>query len=295
MFVSRRFAEMKIPRPADIVTIGYQVFIMITICFHFLSVPHPGFLLAYHLLIIVFLIWLPYAKTNKFVSWLRTFNPLIIIPTNFHELHYLVHNVNPIDFDDLLIKIDYAIFGVHPTLWLEQFSNPFLIEYLQIIYATFYFLPVVLVLILCKKKEQDNVNFVVYIIVLGFYLSYSTYFLVPAIGPRFTLDHLQLNPVTGLWATNYIINALNFLEDIQRDAFPSGHTEMTIITMIYAWKFSKKYFWVLSIIGSSMIISTVFLRYHYVIDVIAGALLAYIVYLIADPLYQRLKQWSNRP
>jgi membrane-associated phospholipid phosphatase len=294
IFVNNRLSEMRIPRPADLVTIGYQVFIMITVSFHFFSVSNPGILLAYHVLVIIFLVWLPYAKPNKLIRWLRTFNPLIIIPTNFHELHYLVHNVNPVDFDQLLIKIDYAIFGVHPTLWLEQFSHPVLIEYLQIVYATFYFLPVVLVIILCRRKEQDNVNYFVYIIVLGFYLSYMTYFLVPAIGPRFTLDHLQMNPVTGLWATQAIIDTLNFLEDIQRDAFPSGHTEMTILTMIYAWKFSRKYFWVLSIIGSSMIISTVFLRYHYVIDVVAGALLAYVVYLIADPVYHKLKNWSNK-
>ena len=125
-------------------------------------------------------------------------------------------------------------------------------------------------------------------------MSYATYFLVPAIGPRFTLEHLQINPVTGLWATQSIIDTLNFLESIQRDAFPSGHTEMTILTMIYAWKFSRKYFWVLSIIGTSLIFSTVFLRYHYVIDVVAGALLAYIVYLISGPLYQRLKSLSNK-
>ena len=130
--MNNRLSEMRIPRPADLVTIGYQVFIMITVSFHFFSVSNPGILLAYHVLVIIFLVWLPYAKPNKLIRWLRTFNPLIIIPTNFHELHYLVHNVNPVDFDQLLIKIDYAIFGVHPTLWLEQFSHPVLIEYLQI-------------------------------------------------------------------------------------------------------------------------------------------------------------------
>lgn len=283
---------MKIPRPADLVTIGYQIFIMITICFHFFSVPNPIFLLGYHLIIIIFLLWLPHAGSSNLIRLIRTFNPLIIIPTNFHELHYLVHNISPVDFDQLLIKIDYAIFGVHPTVWLEQFSNPVITEYLQIIYATFYFLPIVLVLILCRRKQAENVHYFIYIIVFGFYLSYMTYFLVPAIGPRFTLDHLQMNPVTGLWLTQPIIDTLNLLEDIQRDAFPSGHTEMTILTMIYAWKFSKKYFWVLTVVGSSMIISTVFLRYHYVIDVIAGALLAYVVYILADPLYQKLKKWS---
>lgn len=288
-----RFIKVKIPGPADLVTIGYQIFIMITISFHFFAVPNAILLLLYHLVIIACLMWLPYVRGNKLVQWLKTFNPLIIIAINFKELHYLVHSVNPVDFDALLIKIDYAIFGVHPTIWLEQFSNPVVIEYLQIIYTSFYFLPVVLLLILCKKRDQENVNFFVYIIVLGFYMSYATYFLVPAIGPRFTLAHLQINPLIGLWLTQPLIDTLNFLEDIQRDAFPSGHTEMTILTMIYAWRFSKKYFWVLLIVGNSLIFSTVFLRYHYVIDVVAGALLAYIVYLIAEPLYQRLKTLSD--
>jgi len=291
--VNNRLSEMRIPRPADLVTIGYQIFIIITISFHFFAVPNAEFLLIYHLVIVAFLFWLPYAKVNKLIRWLKTFNPLIIIPTNFKELHYLVHNVNPVDFDELLIKIDYAIFGVHPTVWLEQFSHPIIVEYLQIVYASFYFLPVILVLILCKRKDHENINFFVYIIVLGFYVSYATYFLVPAIGPRFTLDDLQLNPVMGLWATQPIIDALNFLEDIQRDAFPSGHTEMTILTMIYARRYSKKYYWILLIIGSSLIFSTVFLRYHYVIDVVAGALLAYVVYLMAEPLHQRLKRFIN--
>jgi len=268
---------------------------MITISFHFFAVPNAVAWLLYHVVIIAFLIWLPYLNSNKIARWLRTFNPLIIIPTNFSELHYLVHNINPVDFDELLIKIDFAIFGVHPTIWLEQFSNPIMIEYLQIVYATFYFLPLILVLILRRKKEQDNINYFVYIIVLGFYMSYATYFLVPAIGPRFTLDHLQINSVTGIWLTQPIVETLNYLENIQRDAFPSGHTEMTILTMIYAWKFSKKYFWVLFIIGTSLIISTVFLRYHYVVDVVAGVFLAYIVYLIAEPLYLKLKDLQRLP
>ena len=67
--------------------------------------------------------------------------------------------INPVDFDELLIRIDYAIFGVHPTLWLEQFALPPIVEYFQIIYATFYFLPIVLVLILCRRKDHDNVNY----------------------------------------------------------------------------------------------------------------------------------------
>jgi len=283
-----------IPPPADQINIGYQMFMMVTITFHYFSIPNAGFFLVYHILIIGFLLWLSNAANGKFVKWLRDFNPVIIIPSNFTELHYLVHNVNPIDYDQLLINIDYGIFGVHPTIWLENLSPPLLIEYFQIVYALFYFLPIILATLLYKRKAKDDFHFFVFVIVFGFYLSYATYFFVPAIGPRFTLNHLHTAPVTGLWFTESIRYTLNVLENIQRDAFPSGHTEITLLTMIYAWHYSRKFFWILSVIGTSLIISTVYLRYHYVIDVIAGILLALIVVFLAKPLYQSLLRFRQK-
>jgi membrane-associated phospholipid phosphatase len=261
---------------------------MITIVFHYFSVRNAGFFLVCHVLIIGFLFWLSNAGNNKLTRWLRYFNPIIIIPINFSELHYLVHDVNPVDFDQLLINIDYAVFGVHPTIWLEDWSPPVLIEYFQIVYAIFYFLPIILAVVLYRSKSWDDFHFFVFVIVFGFFLSYATYFFVPAIGPRFTLDHLQSTPVTGLWLTESIRYTLNTLENIQRDAFPSGHTEITLLTMIYAWKFSRKFFWMLLVIGTSLIFSTVYLRYHYVIDVLSGILLAVIVVYLARPLYESL-------
>jgi membrane-associated phospholipid phosphatase len=265
---------------------------MITIVFHFYSVPNAGYFLLYHILIVLVLLWLPNARENMFIRWLRNFNPIIIIPTNFSELYYLVHNVNPVDFDQLLIDIDYSVFGVHPTVWLENWSTPFVVEYLQVIYASFYFLPIILAFIVYKRGNQKDFDFIVFVLVFGFYLSYATYFLIPAIGPRFTLDALQTGPVTGLWLTESIRKILDLLENHQRDAFPSGHTEITMLTTIYAWKYSKIYFWVLVVVSSSLIISTVILRYHYVIDVVAGALLAIIIVSISTPIYQMLK--NNR-
>jgi membrane-associated phospholipid phosphatase len=231
---------------------------------------------------------IPNAPQNPVLDWFKTWSPIVIIPINFTELHYLVHTVSPIDYDQALINMDYGLFGVHPTVWMEQLANPWLTEYLQIIYTTFYFLPIILAYILWRKKEYEEFDFFTFVIVFGFYLSYLGYFIVPAVGPRFTLDHLQSFPVTGIWATDAIRHTLDTLENIQRDAFPSGHTEMTLLSMIYAYKYSKKYFYVLLVIGSSLIFSTVYLRYHYVVDVIAGIALAIAVVITARSVYNIL-------
>jgi len=286
--------SLKIPRAADQVNILYQLLMMVTIIFYFRSVPFAPFFIFFHIVVILLLVWLTQIEKSPFVKIVKDFNPVLIIPLNFTELHYLVHNVNPVDFDQALIIIDKAIFGVHPTVWLEQFSNPILTEYFQIIYTTFYFLPIILAIILYNRGEFENFHYFVFIMVFGFYASYIGYFLIPAIGPRFTLDHLQTEAVTGLWLTEGIRHTLDTLENIQRDAFPSGHTEMTLLTMFYAWRYSKKYFWILMVVGNSLILSTVYLRYHYVVDVVAGIFLAILVAAFARPIYNRLEEFRNR-
>ena len=46
------------------------------------------------------------------------------------------------------------------------------------------------------------------------------------------------------------------------------------MNMILAFRFRSKLRWVFLIMGCSLIFSTVYLRYHYVVDVIAGIALA---------------------
>src|SRR5438445_6134498 len=63
---------------------------------------------------------------------------------------------------------------------------------------------------------------------------------------------------------------------VSRDAFPSGHTDITLLSILLAFKFQTRVRWFVAVIGASLIFSTVYLRYHYVIDVIGGAVLALI-------------------
>ena len=275
-------------RPMDLVTISYQVIVLFIIMFHFRAIHNVLYFVIFHILVIIFLCWLTLTDDSPFFRWLKNWNPILIIPMNYSELHYLVHNVHPGDYDNLLMQIDYQIFGFHPTVWLESWTYPWLTEYLQIVYSTFYFLPIVLAIYLIRKKRIAEFRYFIFVIVLGYYMSYLGYFSVPALGPRFTLDHLQTNPISGIWLTDILRNTLNRLESITRDAFPSGHTALTLLTMWYAWKYSRTYFWILAVLGTSLIFSTVYLRYHYAVDVLAGFILAGAVLAVAPILYRKL-------
>jgi membrane-associated phospholipid phosphatase len=273
-------------KPLLTVVAIYQLLMMAMLILFFTKVENSFLWLMFHAFVLAFLIW----DKSPFLNSLKKWAIIVIIPFNFSELHYLVHTVHPIDYDSLLIQIDRLIFGVNPTVWLEQFTNPFLTEVLQIVYSTFYFLPIGLGIVLVKKHRHEDLNFFVYQIVYGFYLSYIGYFIVPAIGPRFTLDQLQSFSLTGVWLTQDIQAILNALENTQRDAFPSGHTAMTLLTLYYAKKYNKSYFYFMLPITIMMIFSTVYLRYHYVIDVFAGTLLFCIIVYSGRRLYQFLQK-----
>ncbi|NWF50003.1 MAG: phosphatase PAP2 family protein [Ignavibacteriaceae bacterium] len=207
--------------------------------------------------------------------------PLILL--TFKQLYYLVKPIRQIDYDYLFIEIDRWMFGTDPTHFLFQFSHPVLTEILQIVYGSFYLLPIILGLVLLRRDRFIATDFAVFSIIYGFFVSYLGYFSLPGIGPRFTLhDFYSVNEqLPGLFLTNFLRDIVNTGESIppgtqnaaelvQRDVFPSGHTMITLIVMYLSYRLRSRSKYFFFIVGSLLIFSTVYLWYHYVIDLIAG-------------------------
>jgi membrane-associated phospholipid phosphatase len=218
-----------------------------------------------------------------------------VVPSTFFELSYLIPRVHPRDFDIELAVLDQRLFGVHPTVWIERFSHPLMTELLQFVYPTYYFLPIILGAVLWRKGWFPEFYYWIFVIAFGFYLSYLGYFLVPATGPRFLPEIVaaQTRPLEGVWLFQAMRSALDRAEGITRDCFPSGHTEMTLLVLYYARRFHRRTFWWMLPVGVGIIVSTVYLRYHYVVDVIAGVALAWLVILVGESLYRRLPKTKS--
>ncbi len=225
--------------------------------------------------------------------WLSPVRDWYAVPmmiTIYMEHNILVPLVNPHDLDNLFIAMDRYLFGGYdPTVLMEKISFPALSELLQIVYASFYFFPFTLCLIV-YLKNRESFHLIASTILLGFYISYVGYYIFPAIGPRFTLEHLHHAPLSGLYSFDGIRNLLSTLEGVTRDCFPSGHTLVAVLTLMLARQHTGKFrmaAWPWCVL---LIMATVYLRYHYVVDAIAGLALALIAYR-AGP---RLFSWHSR-
>ncbi len=252
------------------------------------------------------IIFMAFISRNKDRSrlWIQWFFAIPLIPVFFKSVECLTRPLYDIHNDQILIAADRILCGgANPTQWLLEHGPtwPVLTESLMICYFSFYMLATVVAIELyltahrIEKHGGDartqwmGLDRVFFVSIYGFFLSYASYLILPSIGPRFMLhDFLSLSKdLPGVWLTEPLRTLLNRGENIipgmsiaeithvvTRDAFPSGHVDITLLAIILAFKSKVKVRWIVAILGGGLIFATVYLRYHYVVDVLGGAVLA---------------------
>ncbi|HLF20308.1 MAG TPA: phosphatase PAP2 family protein [Bacteroidota bacterium] len=239
--------------------------------------------------LVVALAWAADVRRTRLLIGLHRWYCYPIVLFVFKELYLMVRPIHPVDYDELFITVDRWIFGVNPTEWLFQYSHPMITEILQIGYFSYYLLFIILGVEIYRRFPIKEFDHAAFMIVYGFYLSFLGYFMFPAVGPRFVLhDFSQINvELPGVLLTETLRSIINAGESIpknipnpvdfvQRDVFPSGHTQLTLIVLTQAFQRRLNSRWFLLSLGALLIVGTVYLRYHYVIDVIAGGLFCWI-------------------
>jgi membrane-associated phospholipid phosphatase len=223
-------------------------------------------------------------------TFFHHFSPILFVVFIYESLGNLIQYLQP-DIDPRLIQIDFIIFGVHPTLWMEQWIVPWFTDVMSLAYLSYYFIPVVLIAVLYLKDRMMEFDRAMFVLAFGYYVSFIGYILFPAIGPRYAMTHLYSVPLEGSFITDFVRDILNSLEHNKRDCMPSGHTQIVLIALFLAHRYEKFLFYLFFPIICALILSTVYLRYHYVIDLFAGVALA-IGCMIVGPLLHRW--WTLR-
>jgi len=245
------------------------------------------------LAVVVVVIIIAYLIARYRPGWslLRDVLPFAYCLAIYTNLHDTVHFANPNDIHNSLIAIDQWLFGVQPCVWTQQFIHPWLTEIFSFCYMIFFlFAPVVALVLLLKKKRREFRETIVTVI-LCFYCGYILYVLFPAVPPRLTLAHLYTAKLDGTILTSVANQAINMLPGWSRCAFPSLHSAVTLLSLMFAWKYTKTTFWIILPFCIGLFLSTVYLRHHYVIDIFAGWALAIPVWIYI-PRFD--KWWQGR-
>jgi membrane-associated phospholipid phosphatase len=225
---------------------------------------------------------------GKAGAFLYHFSVIVFVIVIYESLGDLIPYLHP-DIDPVLIRIDSSIFGVHPTVWMEQWIRPWLTDIMSFAYVSYYFLPVIFIVTLYLKRRMTEFNMSIFVLTFAYYVSFVGYIFFPAVGPRFTLAHLQSIPLEGSLFTDLVRDTLNTLEHTKWDCMPSGHTQIVLIVLYLTHRYERFLFHLFLPIMCALILSTVYLRYHYVVDLFVGAALAVGCVIIGARLYR----WWN--
>lgn len=300
-----RFTLRDILLGADWYFLGMiAIYTIILIIFH-KQIPNVGMFFMQNVFLTLTIISIAtlgkYRSGNLFINIHRYYH-LPIIYVIFMQVFVYISVLNPHDYDQILAGWDRALFGMNPTEYIQQFAFPALTEFLQIAYVLFYFHAFAQSIELNLRGLYEEAESVTRTIVFGFLLSYVMYVFMPAIGPRFSVhDYASISTdLPGLWLTDAlrtIIDTGDGFRDktldpalqMHRNCMPSGHTMMTLMNMILAFRYRSKLRWVFLIMGISLIIATVYLRYHYVVDVLAGIILAFVALGLESWIYSFLQ------
>jgi membrane-associated phospholipid phosphatase len=274
--------------PVDKVVLTYVGAVTMLELFYWSRLPNPWERLITHLAAILIVALIASHPANGLARIVHYWYPLPYVSYCYKEMGTLIPALGRPSADAALAHIDFAMWGANPTVWLERFNSPLLAEALEMVYAGFVPAILLVAFLLWMRKRFMEFRYYAFLIALGFLLSYGGYFLVPARGPRFQLHHLQTYELHGLWLFHWLSSTLDHIESAQYDCFPSGHTEMTILAWWGSRAISSTLFRVMFAYTVGVIFATVYLRYHYTVDVLAGASLAGVLILTAPRLYRGL-------
>ncbi len=190
--------------------------------------------------------------------------------------------VQPGSYDQALDSIDVALFGVQPTLWLEPLMSAAVVEYLAFFYFSYFAFCALYPLVALGpgSSHESSAEFAI-----GTSIVYGVgqlgYVLVPGFGPTHHLEALYQGPLQGGFFWRCVL-ATVAAGSAMKDIFPSLHTAAPVWFTLYALRRARrtgKLAWKLfavatGIFAANIVVSTVALRWHYVIDVAVGMILA---------------------
>jgi hypothetical protein len=170
--------------------------------------------------------------------------------------------------DPELYAADTALFGETPAVAFQAWTTPALTDLLSACYLSYHvYLTIALFHALCMPAEYVR-RFAPYLFA-GFAVGLPGYLLVPALGPAKAFPHLFTEPLTGGVLTQLNAHIVANGSSVY-DVFPSLHVLETFCLLGHDWRYLRGRFWIMSPLVAGLVVSTIYLRYHYAIDLIAG-------------------------
>ena len=236
------------------------------------------------------------------IRWLRRFAVIPFVMVAYGYLGAIVPLATPAQMDLPLLQLDLLLFRVEPALAWESWNSLILIEWLSGWYSSYWLFVAAFPLaqVFCPVDARRAARFAVSILAITC-IGHLLYILVPGVGPVYALKDRFAGPLPGGPIHALMMRVAQ--NGAQLDIFPSLHTAHMLFFALFCWREreSRVYRflrWPVTIAAAHVIAATIVLRWHYLIDVVAGALLAYLCFKLPhylNPWWERRRTAAGLP
>jgi membrane-associated phospholipid phosphatase len=277
----------------DIIFLIYLVISTVLLVFTSDSSVELSTFIWFRLSIVLSVIALIYtAKKNNhpIFSLLRLSYPLILSGYFYSETVFynklFFKNIDP-----FLVKIETTIFGMQPSLEFSAcFPNKLFSELMYFAYFFFYVLILGFTLYMFVKR-RNYFNKVTFQLIFSTYIFYLIFCFIPSAGPQFYFTY----PESELPKAFFFDHIMHFIQRVAEQptgAFPSSHVGISFIILMLSKKSAPEFYSITWPLVLLLILSTVYIKAHYAIDIIGGLIIAPFILYLSDFLYQ-LPAWKN--
>jgi len=227
-------------------------------------------------------------KKNRFSALIRLLYPLLLFTFFYTNTGGMMLMIFDHFFDAQLTSYEYAFFGVHPTQYIDRnlthlvWAN----DLFSFGYFSYFLMFPTFFLIAFLKKDDHIIVRSMSAMCLAFYVSYLFFILIPVESPRWFFSEQYINPIKG-FVFRPLVELFIDTGGLHGGAMPSSHVAVALVMMFFSLKYYPRLGKVLIPFNILLAAGTVWGRFHYVSDVVAGIILGVLTSFVMFKYYAR--------
>jgi hypothetical protein len=234
-------------------------------------------------MLVVLVTMFAYVRFGRARGWLSALSYRLIVYGTVQVSYFFFREflplINPSTLDTELHEIGVTLFGAEPALMLDSVVNSATTEWFAFFYFGYFFVLATHVLpILFLAKEPRTLGEFTFGMLFTFCVGHTLYMLVPGYGPyRAVASEFKNALPDGLWLD--VVMETVAEGGALKDIFPSLHTAAPTFIALFSFRHRAippfRYTWpIVTVFSANIIVATMFLRWHWIVDVVAGLALA---------------------
>ena len=187
-------------------------------------------------------------------------------------------------FDDWIVRWENRLFNGQPSTYLSaRFPSVALSEYLHLCYLSYYFIPVSLPAMLYFRGKGEAFFETLFAELFTFNICLIWYIFMPVAGPRYFVEKIK-EPMSNAPLCK-LTHAILSRASTKGTAFPSSHSAVAIVVLLCAARYDLVSFVILFPFCTGLVVGTVYGRFHYALDAVAGVLLGVLTFGLYPIVY----------